>query len=164
MGNNDFRTDVGTRNKGESLRGIRGFIYFAILLTGIVTITGTIFIIQGGVNQVWQQIGVMEFAHRVLLTSITGCAFIALIKIRGDANPFSKTLIGCIQISSIIVMSASILFPRLTGYQSSGFEIFSTPTFVLIDGFILIPGLLLFILSVVMKAGYAMQNEIEEIL
>lgn len=164
MGNNDFQTNLEQTNKKDKIKNIRGFIYFAILLTGIVTFAGGSFVITECFHKGWKEIGTMELAHRSLLTSITACAFVALLKIVKDANPFSNTLILCIRVSAWILMIASIAFPRLPDYQSSGFEIFSTPTFVLIDGFILMPGLLLFILSVLMKTGFEMQNEIEEIL
>ena len=61
-------------------------------------------------------------------------------------------------------VAASIVIPRLGGYQSSGFEICSYGSFVLIDGMFLLPGLLLIVLGRIIMAGFVMQKELDEIL
>lgn len=61
-------------------------------------------------------------------------------------------------------MTAALLLPRLQGYESSGFEILHFGDVTLIDGFILLPGLLLLILSSLIESGFTMQKEMDEIL
>lgn len=64
----------------------------------------------------------------------------------------------------VLLMAAAFLLPRLEGYRPSGFDIISSGDFVLIDGIEFLPGMLLIILSSMIKAGFAMQREIDEIL
>ena len=100
------------------------------------------------------------------------CSFISLVKIAIDQKPFSKVLTCCIWIIGGMVTAASIVFPRLEGYQSSGFELFSGfkifsflgGSRVLIDGAILLPGLLLITLGFLIKAGFELQRDMDEIM
>ena len=80
------------------------------------------------------------------------------------SKPFSGTLTWCIRIIGALFVLASLVIPRLDGYQPSDFRILSSGDFVLIDGSILIFGLLLIILGNIVMAGFSMQKEMNEIL
>ena len=87
-----------------------------------------------------------------------------LVKILVDEKPFSKTLTWCIRIMGVMFMASAVIFPRLSGFQSSGFDIFASGDFVLIDGKMLVPGILLIVLGNLVMAGFDMQKEMDEIL
>lgn len=91
-------------------------------------------------------------------------SFISLVKIAADKKPFSKILSVAVQMIGGLFLLASVVFPRLPDYTSSGFELLSKGTFVLIDGWTLLPGLLLTILGCLINAGSKIQEEIDEII
>ncbi|MBR3684044.1 MAG: helix-turn-helix domain-containing protein [Lachnospiraceae bacterium] len=91
------------------------------------------------------------------------CIFISLIKILIDESPFSKTLSYCVRIVSVLYLVGSVLFPRLSGYQSSGFDIIKVGDFVLVDGNVLLFGLLLYIFGLLIQEGFKMQKELDAI-
>ena len=68
------------------------------------------------------------------------------------------------RVIGVLFVLGSFIIPRLSGYQSRGFEFFSFGGFVFTDGFILLPGLLTLILSRLIEAGFEMQREKDEIL
>ena len=55
-------------------------------------------------------------------------------------------------------------FPRLSGYRDSGFEIMHFGSVTLIDGSILMIGVLLLIFAGIIKEGFSMQKELDEVL
>ena len=82
----------------------------------------------------------------------------------GEGKVFSRTLTICVWLIGAVITAASMGIPRLPDYQSSGFEILSHGNFVLIDGAILIPGILLAILGSLIQEGFKLQKDEEEIL
>lgn len=164
MKDNDFRTDTDYVIKKKFSEKVGSLLTIAIFLTGFGSIGGMWSIISAVRDGSWNEIGVNAFAWRSLMFLCIFCAFIALMKIAIDEKPFSKTLAICLWTIGGLVMVASILFPRLSGYRSSGFELFSSKSFVLIDGMILVVGILFIILGSLIKAGFEMQKEMEEIL
>ena len=164
MSKNDFKTDTKPTGKKEFLHRMSGLFTCAVFLTGLYSIAGGVSCVRNIISKSWETTGTVRFVWHLLFYVIVLCAFISLVKIAVDEKPFSVTLTVCIRIIGILFLIASILVPRLPGYQSSGFEIFSTGSFVLIDGVILIPGLLLIILGGLISAGFEMQKEMDEIL
>ncbi len=164
MEDNTFKLDTQKIVKKNFLKNIRGIFSVAIFLTGMSSIAGLVFIIRGLVEQIWKEIGVAAFVEKGFFYFSIICIFISLINILIDDKPFSRTLSYCIQIISILYLIGAVLFPRLSGYRSSGFEIFSSGDFVLIDGNILLFGSLLYILSVLIREGFKLQKELDEIL
>ncbi len=164
MKENDFYTNTEASGKKDFLKRIRGILVLAIVLTGFCSLVcagGLIFEIQeasgGG--------GRMDIVAKVMLI----CAamiilFVSLIKIAIDKNPFSRTLTLGIRIIGILFSAGAIVIPRLSGFQSSGFDIFSWGRFVFIDGAFFLPGLLMIILGRIIMAGFEMQKEMDEIL
>ena len=149
---NDFELDTQPKKKQDFLKRIRIWIGVAIFLTGAMTIAGIDYTVD------------MLFVKGIGKQEIASLAFVLLIKILIDEKPFSSTLTKGIQFSGLLFVIASIVIPRLGGYQSSGFEICSYGSFVLIDGMFLLPGLLLIVLGRIIMAGFVMQKELDEIL
>lgn len=164
MKENDFKTDTDqvTRNAFPDKVGF--LLTISIFLTGFCSIGGIWFFISAVRNRSWNSMGANAFAWKSLMFLCVFCVFIAVVKIAIDEKPFSKTLSVCLRLIGGLFAAASILFPHFSGYQSSGFELFSSKSFVLIDGMILIPGILFLILGSLIQAGFEMQKEIEEIL
>ena len=161
---NDFELDTQPKKKQDFLKRIRIWIGVAILLTGVMVIAGIYYTVEmlfvkGIGNQ-----EIASFASREVYYLVILIAFALLIKILIDEKPFSSTLTKGIQFSGLLFVAASIVIPRLGGYQSSGFEISSYGSFVLIDGMFLLPGLLLIVLGRIIMAGFVMQKELDEIL
>lgn len=164
MNENDFYTNVAVFEKKDFLKRIGWILGIAIFLTGVFSIggiSGVIWEIQNGALRGDGR----AFLAREILMSVTGIIiFVSLIKIVIDEKPFSKTLTWSIRIIGILFVAASIIIPRLSGFQSSGFDIFSYGKFILIDGALLFPGLLLTILGNILMAGFEMQKDMDEIL
>ncbi|MDO4338876.1 MAG: DUF2975 domain-containing protein [Eubacteriales bacterium] len=164
MKDNDFRTDTNNVIKKNFSEKVGSLLMIATFLTGIGSIGGVWSMISMIKDGSWSEIGINAFAWRSLMFLCMFCAFIALVKIAIDEKPFSKTLSVCLWIIGGLIIAASIVFPRLSGYRSSGFELFSGKNFVLIDGMILVVGILFIILGSLIKDGFEMQKEMEEIL
>lgn len=164
MKDNDFRTDTNYVIKKKFSEKVGFLLIIAIFLTGFASIGGIWSIISIVRDGAWNELGTNAFAWRSLMFLCMFCAFIALIKIAIDEKPFSQTLSICFWIIGGLVTVASFMFPRLSGYQSSGFELFSSKNFVLIDGMILVVGILFIILGSLIKDGFEIQKEMEEIL
>ena len=161
---NDFVTDTAKTPKKEFLNRMSGIFTCAVFLTGICSIAGIWFLGYGVIHREWNEMGVVPFAWKTLMYLICMIAFVSLVKIAIDEKPFSRTLTWCIRIIGILLLTASVLFPRLPGYHSSGFEIFASQHFTLIDGAILLPGILFLIFSALIEEGFRMQKEIDEVL
>lgn len=163
---NDFSTDTGcnTERRGFS-RKVRILIVFSVLFTGLFSAAGVAYVVSGIKEKVWETMGMTAFAWNVLAYAVTICCFIALVNLAvNKKSPFSKTIVFCIWTVGSMFAAASVLFPRLSDYQTSGFEFFSYGDFVLIDGKPLLIGMLFIIFGSLIKAGFEMQREIDEIL
>lgn len=164
MTKNNFKTNTLQSNKKNFLNKITGIFICAVFLTGICSIAGISFFIRGISEKIWLETGLVEYVKQSTLYLCCLCIFVSLIKIAIDEKPFSNTLTCCIRMIAILFLACSVLIPRLPGYQKSCFVILSNQYFTLIDGTILLPGLLLFILSILVREGFEMQKELDEIL
>ena len=164
MEKNDFNlnSDKEIKEGISSRMGI--FMTISLFLTGLFTISGVLFTFNGIRKQYWNDIGLIRFAHQELLYLCVLCALITLIKIAIDGKPFSNTVVYAVGIIGLLVTISSVVFPRISGYKNSGFELFSWGDFVLIDGTYLMTGLLLLTLACVVKYGLEIQKEVNEIL
>ena len=163
MKENIFRTDSTQSEKKEFLKRIGAVFSLSIILTGIAGIAGAVSLIGTAVDGV-DQLCSAKAAWQILYTAVILLVFVSLIKIAIDEKPFSQTLTWTIRLIGIFFIAASVVIPRLSGYQSSGFEFFSSGSFVLIDLGVLLPGFLFVILANIIKAGFDMQREMDEIL
>lgn len=87
-----------------------------------------------------------------------------MIKIKIDRTYFSKLLVRCVRIIGGMITASSFILPRLSGYRDSGFEIMHFGSVTLIDGSILMIGVLLLIFAGIIKEGFSMQKELDEVL
>lgn len=161
---NDFKTDTNQTGKKEFLHRMGGVFTCAIFLTGLCSAGGVYFLIRSIWERPWEEMGAAGFAWKAFLYLVMICAFVSLIKIAIDEKPFSRTLTYCVRVIGGLFVTAALLMPRLQGYEPSGFEILHFGNVTLIDGFILLPGLLLLILSSLIETGFTMQKEMDEIL
>lgn len=164
MKKNDFSVNTEVSPKKNFLKRTGGLFEAAIILTGICSVAGIVFPIQGIRHGIWQDIGMAAFVTHELYYLIMLLAFVMLIKIAVDEKPFSVTLTRGIRAAGILLLAASVIIPRLQGYQLFGLVIFSNGRSALIDGNLLLPGILLVILGNLVKAGFDMQKEMDEIL
>lgn len=165
MEGNNFRTDTQRTVKREFLSRISGVFMFAVLITGLCTIAGVIFLATGIRERAWEEMGMADFVWKTLIHLEICSAFASLVKIAIDEKPFSRTLTYCVRFMAGIFIAGSILIPRLSGYRPTGFlTLLGNQESALIDGGILLPGLLLVILSCLIKEGFEMQKEMDEIL
>ena len=63
-----------------------------------------------------------------------------------------------------LFLASSVLFPRLPGYHSSGIEIFSYGSVVLIDGINLTRGMLIIIVGCLIHDRLRVQKDLDEVL
>lgn len=164
MPENNFKTNITKDNKKQFSSRFATLLGISIFLTGFLSIMGVYYIFHGIIVQEWTLSGFQDFAWRTLLFSSSIISFIGLVEIAVNEKPFSKILTFCVKLIGGLFTASAFLIPRLPGYSSSGFEIFSCGSFVLIDGAILIPGLLLIILGGLISEGFHMQKEIDEII
>ncbi len=139
-------------------------IGFGIFLTGIASISGLLSIISSIKNQSWNNTGLYSFSWSVILFLSIVINFIGLVKIALNEIFFSKTLCYCIWLIGSVFCISSFVLPRLDGYKDSGFTFLSSEDFVLIDASILLPGIILIILGCIVREGFQLQKESENIL
>ncbi len=167
MEKQDFQLDTHREEKPQPSGRTRVLLGTALFLTGFGALGGVITIFAQIHEKGWLEIGVVAFAWNVIFALCCVISLAGLVRIAldlGEGRVFSRTLAGCVWIIGSLVTAASVIIPRLPDYQSSGYEIFSRGSFVLIDGAILVPGLLLIILATLIREGFRMQKEAEEIL
>lgn len=135
----------------------------ALLLTGTQTLVGIIYIMVGISGSVWNNIGVVQFAMDIVSYLPMMCVFAALVMLVASEKPFTKTLTVCMRIIAGIYAVAAVILPRLEGYSTS-FEIINLGNGPLIDGNMLTIGIVIWVLSTIIKEGFDIQKETEEIL
>ena len=161
---NDFDVSTEKYEKKDFLKKVKPLLAIAILLTAICSFVGIFGLVQGVLESVWREVGMAFFAQQEFFYLLMIVACVTLVKILVDEKPFSKTLTWSIRIMGVMFIASAVIFPRLSGFQSSGFDIFASGNFVLIDGKMLVPGILLIILGNLVMAGFDMQKEMDEIL
>lgn len=164
MEKNDFNLNSQKREMQDFNGKIGTLVSCAIFLTGIFLVSRLWFLGRMMITGMDGSMRFTAFAWQVLISASVLCCFISLVKIAVDRKPFSKVLTYCLWSVGGLFAAGAVIFPRLSDYQSSGFEIFSRGSFVLVDGMILLPGILLIIFGSLIKAGFEMQREIDEIL
>lgn len=157
---NNFKMGMTKNETNEFSNRFRVILSIALCLTGLFCFSGVIFLLNGK----WSDLSAISLAWKVLIYICMLCCFLSLIKIALDEKSFSKILSFCIRLIGLLLIIASFVFPRLNGYQFSGFAIMKYKDFVLIDGMILMIGLIILVFGFLLKDGYQMQSEIEGML
>lgn len=164
MSKNDFTMNTAVHGKKADLKRMKYLIGFTIVLTGVFSLSGIMFMILGTIDSIWKEIGMATFIQQSVLYVSMSCIFISLIKMKLDNRLFSETLVKCINFIGAIFAISSFVVPRLSGYVSSGFELIAIDSFVLLDGTLLTFGLLFIILGILIKIAFETQNEMDEVL
>ena len=164
MDENIYTTNVEMKPQKPFSRGFRFLLGLGIFLTGVVSIPGVSFVVMGIGEQAWKEMGMCHFVTLAVWYACILCCFVFMIKIKIDRTYFSKLLVRCVRIIGGMVTVSSFIFPRLSGYRDSGFEIMHFGSVTLIDGSILMIGVLLLIFAGIIKEGFSMQKELDEVL
>lgn len=160
---NDFQTSNESRGKKDFMERIRGVIGLALVLTALETIAGIWIIIDTLMHNI-SRFANASFVSNLIFYVIIACVFVSLLQMTIEEKPFSRTFVRCMNIIGVILCAAAILIPRLSEYHSSGLDIISVGKFVFCDGTYLTLGLLFLILARLLKTGFEMQKEMDEIL
>ena len=164
---NDFAVDTQKEGRKRTPRRLKVLLGLSLVVTGFAAL-GCLWSLPWMIKaREWEEAGAVAFAGRILFVFTILISFAGLICIAKDLHAgrmFSGTLVRCVLLLGVIYTAASVWIPRLSGYHSSGYEILSSDAFVLIDGTILLPGLLLLVLGSLIREGARMQKEQEEIL
>lgn len=164
---NDFAVDTQKEGRKRTPRRLKVLLGLSLVVTGVAALDCLWSLPWMIKAREWEEAGAVAFAGRILFVFTILISFAGLICIAKDLNAgkmFSGTLARCVLLLGVIYTAASVWVPRLSGYHSSGYEILSSDAFVLIDGTILLPGLLLLVLGSLIREGARMQKEQEEIL
>lgn len=145
-------------------KGFSFLLGVGIFLTGLVSIAGIYFIIAGAYMQVWKETGMCEYVQMAIFYICVLCCFFFMLKIKWSQRFFSNLLVGCIQVIGALITGAAFLLPHLDGYRGTGFSIMRFSSFILLDGGFLLVGILFLIFARIIKEGFAMQQELDEVL
>lgn len=164
----DFMMDTKAgSDKNVFSKRMKVTLWITIILTGFLSVgvVGSFF--WSVFDQMWQEWGTADFVMKELIHLCILICFISLLQVAVNGRkgrPFSRILVRCVWLIGGMFAAASVIIPRLDGYQSSGFDILSSGKNVFCDGAILFPGLLLIVLGGLLKAGLDMQREMDTIL
>ena len=159
MGKNDFRVDTAEQKSRKMLAKNQTLLGLALLLT-VPQMFCAVFLpvrwvmdIRNGVSH-----NVAALASNELYFLVMAIAGAAVLKMMLSDKTFSKTLVWCVRLEGILLAIAAAIFPHLPGYVQSG------STFLIFDAVYLLPGVLLIIMSELLKEAFEMQKELNEIL
>ena len=113
---NDFDTNISVKHSKTFSTRMRILLFLALL---IISIVGIIQIVLCLKEHIWQSTDVLPFAWNTLFFLCIFCCFVSLLKIALSDQPFSKSLVLCVQMIGWLFLASSVLFPRLQGYHSS---------------------------------------------
>lgn len=164
MTDNIFNTNIEKKPKNSYSKGFKVLLWLAITITSSLSTWGIGFVFGGIQENVWVEIGVNEYARQVILYLCIICCFISLIKIAIDKTAFSRVISLGIRIIGGIVIFSAFLLPRLPDYPNRGFVIMKLGTFVWFDGNTFAIGILILVFSGIIKEGFSMKTELDELL
>lgn len=164
MNENIFTTNVEPKSQKTFSRSFKFLLGLGIFLTGILSMIGILFMVSGFTEQIWKKVGMYEYIKAGVGYGCVVCFLICMVLIIKNKKMISRLLIRCIQSMGVLITISAFVLPRLSGYKSSGFEIMYFDSFTLIDGYVLVKGILFLIFARLIKEGFAMQNELDEIL
>lgn len=164
MRENIFTTNTEPRKKSAFSRGFKFSLGLGIFLTGVMSLPGMVCVIWGITEQIWKEMGVFRFVQNAMLYICILCCFICMITISKSKRMYSKAVVVCVRIIGWLITVSAFLLPRLPDYKSSGFEIVQYHTFTLIDGGKLMLGIIFLVFARIIKEGFSMQKELDEVL
>lgn len=141
----------------------RFLLGLGIFLTGFVSAGGLIFLVAGISETWWREMGVCAFARQLVVYMCVACCLVFLVKIRIGRRFFSKLLVRCIRLIGVLITGFAFVLPRLPDYAGSGFEILHFRSVTLIEGGTFLAGILLLIFAGIIREGFSMQSELDEV-
>ena len=88
--------------------------------------------------------------------------FLVVLVILCTQKPFSKILLRCSTGLGILYIVTAIIVPRLPDFELQIFILVGINDVIIFEGFYFIIGLVLIIFSVLMKAGFDYQTQLED--
>lgn len=164
MSENVFTTNTEPRKKSAFSRGFKFSLGLGVFLTGFVSLPGMVYVIWGIAEQKWKEMGVSGFAQQTMMYICILCCFICMVAISKSKRMYSRSVVLCVRTIGWLITVSAFLLPRLPDYKSSGFEIVQYHAFTLIDGGKLMVGIIFLVFARIIKEGFSMQKELDEIL
>lgn len=169
MNNNDFY--VNTQNKRKKSFASKNRIL--IFITLFFTLPLSFFSIPDIIISAYSKIIYGNFyfndesSKNIIMNSFCLTLFIisiACITILIRKKPFSKIICNSINLIGIIWIITSIILPRTNDFSPVGFYFMKKGDFVFADGFVLISGIIVFLIGKILYSGFELQSESEEVL
>lgn len=154
----NLKAGNGKSAKKEFLEKIKVPFNLALLLTLLQSLVAVFSLVAGVINGSWKGENASRFVSSAIFGLSVICIFVSMIKIMIDEKPFSNTLVMCLRIIAVVHAIGAVVLPVCPGYESA-FEFL-----VIFDGNVLSRGVWLYILSVMIREGFNMQTELEEVL
>ena len=152
MQKNDFKIVPKKEKKGFSRNLIILFLVCLLLLLPFA-IRSFVFLI-GEFSYITWKYSVSLFLKDVVLE----LTFVILC----TQKPFSKILLRCSTGLGILYIVTAIIVPRLPDFELQTFILVGINDVIIFEGFYFIIGLVLIIFSVLMKAGFDYQTQLED--
>lgn len=162
MQKNDFKIVPKKEKKGFSRNLIILFLVCLLLLLPFA-IRSFVFLIGEFSYMTWKS-SVSLFLKDVVLELTFVILFLVVLVILCTQKPFSKILLRCstgLGILYIYIVTA-IIVPRLPDFELQTFILVGINDVIIFEGFYFIIGLVLIIFSVLMKAGFDYQTQLED--
>ncbi|OUP60305.1 hypothetical protein B5F14_05925 [Faecalitalea cylindroides] len=102
------------------------------------------------------------FLKDVVLELTFVILFLVVLVILCTQKPFSKILLRCSTGLGILYIVTAIIVPRLPDFELQTFILVGINDVIIFEGFYFIIGLVLIIFSVLLKAGFDYQTQLED--
>ncbi|MCB6203864.1 hypothetical protein [Extibacter muris] len=160
--------DVENKEQYFSLK-FRILLYTALVLTGMSTLMGILIIPmflealmgKGGIKL--EEGAYNGFYWQFVFWLSLSLFFFMLMKIKKSKKPFSDRMIRCFMMIGILFVAGAVLFPFFPNYAMPNFLLFSTRG-IFVDGWPFIGGIVLILVSQIMKYGLRYQKEIDTLI
>lgn len=96
-----------------------------LFLTGLLGIIGVTYLCYGSYKRIWMQLGRNVFVYQLSYYLTNLILFITFCAVKHTKKPFSICIINGMTVISIMFFVISIVAPRLSTYELSGFQILS---------------------------------------
>lgn len=163
MQKNDFKIVPKKEKKGFSRNLIILFLVCLLLLLPFA-IRSFVFLIGEFSYMTWKY-SVSLFLKDVVFELTFVILFLVVLVILCTLctqKPFSKILLRCSTGLGILYIVTAIIVPRLPDFELQTFILVGINDVIIFEGFYFIIGLVLLIFSVLMKAGFDYQTQLED--